>query len=232
MPVGPTGFTYTTYQSALVTQIPSLASDPNFQTILSVCIDYAELSINRDLQFLVMRGSLPLGSTTGGTATVSVPTTVVVLEALGYGAAVTPITASSRDYILSVYGGATQGPPKYYAAIGGASGADWVPAQAVLLGPVPDQAYPITAYCTQRQAPLSATNTTTFISQNLPDLFWAASMIYLAGYNRNFGAMSDDPRQAVSWEAEYARLLKGAQVEEASKRFRADGSSVQPASGG
>ena len=231
MPVGPTGFTYASYQSALVTQIPSLVNDSNFQTILPTCIDYAELSINRDLQFLVMHGALPLGSTTGGVNTVSVPTTVVVLEALGYGAGLTPITATSRDYILSVYGAATQGPPQYFAAIGGASGANWTPAQQVLLGPTPDHAYAITAYCTQREAPLSASHTTTFISQNLPDLFWAASMIFMAGYNRNFGAMADDPRQAISWETEYARLLKGAQVEEASKRFRDGLAAPQPAMG-
>ena len=213
----PTGYTYQSYQNAVVTQIPSLTDDPNFQTMLPDAIDYAELSIYRDLDFLAMHGTVALGNTSVGVATVAVPSSVVVLEALQF--AGTPLTPASRDYIQAVYAGAATGTPLCFATIGAASGADWTPATAVLLGPTPNAASAVTAYATERQAPLSASNTTTFISTQLPDLFWAASMIFFAGYNRNFGQMSDDPRQALSWSAEYQRLLHGASREEIRKKF-------------
>lgn len=215
----PTGFTYSSYQAAVVTQIPSLPNDPNFQTMLPEAIDYAELTICRDLDLVAAHGLLSLGNASIGTATLAVPSTVVVLESLTYGTNSTAITPASQDYIRSVYAGAANGPPERFALIGSASGTPWALGMQVLLGPAPDAAYPMTAYVTQRPDPLSATNTTTFISLNLPDLFWAASMIFWSGYNRNFGMMSDDPRQATSWSAEYQRLRDGAAKEEVRKKF-------------
>jgi hypothetical protein len=74
---------------------------------------------------------------------------------------------------------------------------------------------------------LSATNTTTFISNYLPDVFIMASMIYVSGYQRNFGRANDDPQMAVSYESQYQALLKSALVEEARKKFDASGWSSQ-----
>jgi hypothetical protein len=226
----PTGFTYDSFQAAVVTQIPSLVADTNFQIILPDAIDYAELSIYRDLDFLALHGLLPLGNMTIGAPTLAVPSSVVVLESLFYGASQIPVVPASLEYIQAVYAGAANGPPVNFMTIGAASGGNWTPATQIIVGPAPDQAYPMTGYVTERQAPLSETNPTTFISLNLPDVFWAASMIFLAGYNRNFGAQSDDPRQAVSWSAEYQRLLHGADREELRKKFLAEngGSRVTP----
>jgi hypothetical protein len=217
----PTGLTYTTYQSAVATQIPTITSDPNFTAMVPVSIDYAELSIYRDLDFLALHGSLALGAATVGINTQAVPTGVVVLESLFYGTNNVPATPASQDYIRTVYAGASNGPPECFAVTGAATGAGWVPALQVLLGPAPDQTYTLTGYGTERQAPLSATNTTTWISQNLPDLFFAAAMIFWSGYNRNFGAQQDDPRQAVSWLEEYCRILEKLNREETRKKFMA-----------
>jgi hypothetical protein len=70
-----------------------------------------------------------------------------------------------------------------------------------------------------RPSPLSASNTTTFISQFLPDLFMAAAMREAAGWMKNYGAQSDDPKQALSWDAIYTNLLPSAKLEENRKRF-------------
>lgn len=228
----PTGFSYDSYQAAVVTQIPSFTTDPNFQTILPDAIDYAELTINRDLDFLAMHGLLALGNTAIGTNLVAVPSAVVVLESLFYGTTNTPVTPASQDYIRTVFAGASNGPPVNFVPIGAATGAGWTPGTQLLLGPAPDAVYPLTGYVTQRQAALSDNNPTTFISLNLPDLFWSASMIFFAGYNRNFGAQGqvDDAGQAVTWRAEYTRLLHGAEVEEARKKFMAqNGTAKMPA---
>ena len=76
---------------------------------------------------------------------------------------------------------------------------------------------------TYRPNSLSATNTTTFISQYLPDVFIMASMIYISAYQRNFGRANDDPQMAITYESQYQALLKGASVEESRKKFEASG---------
>lgn len=202
-----------------MTQIPTVITDPNFVTMLPNSIDYAELSIYRDLDFLALHGPTSLGTSTVGLNTLGVSPSVVVLEELYYGPNETPITPLSQAAIRAIYAGAPNGPPQYFAVIGHAAGG-WVPSVQVLLGPAPDQAYNFIAYVTERQPPLSATNTTTFISQELPDLFWAAAMIYWAGYLKSFGSMADDPKLAISWEGEYQRLLKSANTEEMRKKFQ------------
>jgi hypothetical protein len=54
-----------------------------------------------------------------------------------------------------------------------------------------------------------------------------ASMIYISGYQRNFGRANDDPQMAVTYESQYQALLKGAAIEEARKKFEAAGWSSQ-----
>lgn len=215
----PTGFTWTSYQAAVVTQIPSLVDDENFQTMLPDAIDYAELSLYRDLDFLALHGTISLGNATVGTPTVAVPSSVVVLETLYF--AGVPLTPASRDYIQAIYAGAANGVPLYFATLGAASGAGWTPTTEVLMGPAPNAASAVSAYVTQRQAPLSATNTETFISMQLPDAFWSASMIFWSAYTKNFGAQADDPKMAMSWSSEYQRIIHGANKEELRKKFMA-----------
>lgn len=217
----PTGYTYASYQAAVVTQIPSLVSDTNFTTMLPNSIDYAELCCYRDLDFLPLKGPVSFGSATIGTPELTWPSGLTVLEMLYQGANKIEITPASLSFIRSCYGlGATRGVPQYFAVQGNIGSGT---ALQVVLGPPPDATYAISGYGTVRPAPLSGTNTTTWLSQNVPDLFWAAAMIYWAGYNRNYGAMSDDPRQAISWESEYQRLLKSAGLEEARRKFESQG---------
>ena len=71
--------------------------------------------------------------------------------------------------------------------------------------------------------PLSAANTTTWISTYMPDLFIMASMIYVSAYQRNFGRVNDDPAMAQTYEGQYMALLNGAKMEEFRKRFQASG---------
>jgi hypothetical protein len=229
----PTGFNWTSYQAALVTQIPSLVTDPNFITILPACIDYAELSIARDLDLFSARGLLDLGALTIGTPTLTVSNSIIVAEQLFYIAPAggrVPITPMSDAALNAIYGTATPGPPLAWTFMPMTQ----LPTttlfppivtvqpvvQQIEVGPSPDAAYDIQCMGLLRPLTLSAANPTTYISLNYPDLFWAASMIFLAGYNRNFGAQSDDPRQALSWESEYSRLLKSALVEEERKKMR------------
>src|SRR5262249_50920091 len=101
--------------------------------------------------------------------------------------------------------------------------------RSLLLGPAPDQPYGLEVYGTQRPTPLSSANTTTWISQNLPELFIGASMVFSAGFQRDFGAQSETPQMGGSWESQYQTLLKNVNVAEHRKKYQAEGwSNTQP----
>jgi len=47
----------------------------------------------------------------------------------------------------------------------------------------------------------------------------AATMIFLSGYMRNFGAESDNPQMAQSWENQYKALMATASVDSMRQKF-------------
>lgn len=57
-----------------------------------------------------------------------------------------------------------------------------------------------------------------WIHVHTADLFVAAAMVFMSGYQKNFGAQADDPKMAMSWETQYQALLRGAMDEEARKK--------------
>lgn len=225
--------------TSYITQIATMAvveeSNADFLKILPQMITYAENRIYRELDFLFTSAASTAYSVSAGSRTISVPAgqfpdgTLVVPEQINLitpagtsnpnlGTRV-PLTPTTKEFLDAVYGSSSStGQPQY-----------WVPFNdyTFLVGPYPNATYTVEIVGTYRPASLSATNTTTFISLNLPDLFIMASMIYVSAYQRNFGRANDDPQMAVTYESQYQALLKGAMVEEARKKFEASGWSSQ-----
>jgi hypothetical protein len=218
---------YTTYINTIATLAVATTGDVNFTTILPSVIDYAEQRCYRDLdlQNTVVRQTTTL---TAGTRTIGLPTsggTFVVVDEINV---ITPSTATtadsgtrnpmmplhkeSLDYMWPSVTGSTA--PTYFAMITDGT---------AIVGPWPDATYTIEVVGTVRPAKLSTAVLTTVLTWYFPDLFVAASMVYVAGYQRDFGAQVDDPKIGVSWEMQYQALLKGAQVEETRKKFGAEG---------
>lgn len=219
-----TGLTYSQY----VTQIATLAvveeANPAFVTILPQMITYAENRIYRDLDFLFTSVANTAYTTSNTSRIVAVPQgTFVVPEQINL---ITPAGETDPDQgnritLLPVT-------KEYLDAVWGNSQAKGVPVTfapfddyTFLLGPYPDDVYTCEIVGTIRPDSLSANNTTTFISLYLPDLFIMASMIYVSGYQRNFGRANDDPQMAVTYESQYQALLVGAKDEENRKKFEA-----------
>jgi len=73
---------------------------------------------------------------------------------------------------------------------------------------------------TIRPTPLSVSNTTTFLTNYLSDLFFAACMSSVSGYMRDYGTQADDPKLAMSWENQYAQRLASANREEMMRKFQ------------
>ena len=226
----------TTMQTMLV--IPTDNVDNNFLTILPRMIEYAELRIYRELDFLSTLASQTT-ALTANNRNCTLPSNVIVPQSMNV---ITPVGAASADagtrnplqrlsieMVNALYpatGTATV--PKFFAVIGAPTISTTITAGAytILVAPTPDAAYKLEVVGTVRPTPLSAANTTTFITNNLPDLFIAASMVFGTGYQQNFGAQSDNPQMAGSWEAQFQALKIGVNIEEL--RRKAESVSWEP----
>jgi len=226
---------YNSYVQQIATMAVVPTTDTNYQIILPQMISYAELRMQRDLDFLSTQISNSSYSLTASSSTLTIPTsafvvmeTFEVIDGSGNSAPLLPVT---KEFIQNVYGtGSSTGLPQYFAVYGGDSATTGLTSQNMIIGPIPDLNYSIRLTGTVRSAPLSATNTQTYISVYLPDMFIMASMIYISAYQRNFGRMNDDPQMAQSYEGQYQALKASALVEENRKKFEAAAwSSYSPA---
>ena len=228
-----TGLTYSTYKTQIATLAVVAETDTNFLEVLPQTITYAENRMCRDLDFLSTTVSDTSYSLFAGNRNVTVPagTFVTIQEAniLLPAGATDPETSTrlamlptTKEFLNTVYtsiSGASV--PQYFAMFNQSS---------FIVGPWPDNNYTVELIGTQRPASLSVDNPETFISLYLPDLFIMASMIYISGYQRNFGRQSDDPSMAQSYESQYKALMSGAMIEEARKKFQSGAwSSMSPA---
>jgi hypothetical protein len=109
-------------------------------------------------------------------------------------------TLDRRDasYLLEVDDGLI-GPPRFWAE---------PMAGQIVVYPAPDQAYLLRMEYEGRPPALSEANTTTWLATFAPDLFFAACMSAVTGFQKNFGAQADNPQAAMSWEAMYGNALK------------------------
>lgn len=222
--------TYSQYQTDLATLMATTTTDPNFVQILPLCIDYAELSCYRDLDLSATIVTDSSANVTANVRTFTLPSTngrFVTVDGINIFTPVSttttrnPVTPVSRSVVDALWPSSTVGnavPTMFHWLKDGNAGS-----QTVIFGPAPDQAYTVEVIGTIRPTALSATNTTTFLSNYFDDLFMAASMIFMSGYQKNFGAQSDDPRMSASWKEEYARILAACSVEEARKKFSSQG---------
>lgn len=208
--------------------------DAAFNNIIPQMLNYAELRIQRDLDLLqsqVENSTYALATGTNKLA-ISVNDFVTLQTvAVTVSGVTNPLLPVTKEFLQNVYGssaGATV--PMYFAVYGGDLATFGNTSQNIIVGPWPDQNYPVVLTGTVRMQSLYANATpslansgTTFISTYLPDLLVMASMVYISAFQRNFGRMSDDPNMAQSYESQYQTLLKGAGVEEYRKKFQASG---------
>ena len=222
--------TYATWTAALANFLVIPISDTNFQAALTNIIDYAEQQSYRDLDLLNTvytdssvaltagnRNFAEATSTTNGPFLVTQELNVITPAGTTNPDLGTrnPLLPASKEMLDFLYPSSTgSGTPQYFAPIN---------QNNFIVGPWPDQNYTVEVVGTQRPAPLSASNTTTLLTTYFPDVFLNASLVYGAGFLKNFGAAQDDPQSGVSWKTLYDAALKSAMSEEARKKFQAQG---------
>lgn len=231
-----TGLTYSQYVTELANLAVVDATDANFVTNLPQCITYAENRIYRELDLLSTVTASTGYSLTGNTRSLTFPLDAfVTLQEVNV---ITPVgvsdpNAGTRNTLLpttkfwldTVYGSGTGATvPRFFAMLN---------QNTVIVGPWPDANYSVELVGTVRPASLSSSNSTTFISLYLPDLFLAASMVFISGYQRDFAlstSQPNDPQMPINWESQYEKLKQAALVEEYRKKFEAGGwTSMSPA---
>jgi hypothetical protein len=226
-------YNYTQFVTTLSTMLVVPSTDPNFLAVLPNIIDDGEQRCYRELDLLstVVRDSS--AALTANSRSFTLPNDLGqfvvtngfnVYTPVGTTTTRNQLVPTTRDYLDAVWGNeasaSTPSIPNRYAMITD---------QQIIVGPPPDAAYTIEVIGTIRPTPLSATNATTVLTLYLPDLFLSACLVFSSGYLKNYGAASDDPKMAMSWEAHYQEELKSANVEEIRKKYAAQGwSSMQP----
>lgn len=215
--------TYATWVATISNLTVIDAADPDFMQILPECIDDAEQRMYRDLD-LLSTVTRQTGTLAVGTRTFNLPTTSGRFVVTNGFNVITPSSATnpdlgtrnpltqvSRDVLDILWPSTTGATLPTLAAM--------ITDQQIIVGPAPSEAFTIEVVGTIRPTPLSASNTSTYLTLYLPDLLVAASMAFMSGYMRNFGAQADNPQMAMSWETKYKTQLTSANVEEQRKRW-------------
>lgn len=224
--------TYTSYVATLssLTLIPS--DNSRFQSVLPSCIDYAEQRIYRELDLIAEDVSDASATTTPNDRRFTLPTSKGTFQIITEINIITPAGSTpqngtrhpcvptSRSFLDWSWPDTTGASiPTQFCYFTQANLAGFTQSDNIIFGPWPDQAYTVEVIGKIIPTPLSVSNTQTFLSLYLPDLFIAASMVFMNGAMKNFGGQSDDPRQALSWEQVYNEQKASAMTWEARKRF-------------
>lgn len=199
---------YTEIEEALRTLLVIPSTDTDWADILPSVINDAEGRIYKDMDFLATRAVNTATAFTSGNREKPVPSTFVVLETVGYvsGSNTIPLREVSLEFINSYWPArATTGTPLYWSR---------KDESTIVVAPTPASTNTVEFTGKERPTALSSGNPNTYISDNHPELMIAACMVFALGYQRDFGAQSDDPRSAVSWEAVYQERLKSTMAEE------------------
>lgn len=212
--------TYSQFVTTVANLLAVPETNPDFVQILPTAIDYAEGRIYRHFAFLRTTTVNSTGTLSPNTRSFTLPTQAggpfEVIDRInvlsnGVRSGLTPV---SRDVLDTFWPSAT------------AQAATDVPTmfametdQVIVVGPPPGSSITLEVIGTITPTPLSASNTTTYLSTVYPELFVAASMIFLSGWQKNFGPQADNPAQAISWESQYQSLLEGVDQVDARQKF-------------
>src|ERR1700677_2228650 len=177
---------YSTFVATIANLMVVPTDDPYFQQIIPAMIADSEQRMYRELDLLDTIVRDTGGSLTANSRTFTLPQTFGMFIVTNNFNIFTPVGTQtsrhqlvpvSRDWMDYVWPNeastTTPSIPTYYAPITD---------QIFIVGPPPDAAYTMEVIGTIRPAPLSSANTTTYLTNVLPDIFVAACMIFASGY--------------------------------------------------
>lgn len=191
------------------------ATNANWQAALPTIILLGERRIYRDLDLLTTVVT-DTGTTLANQRAFTLPQNVGVFDVLESvnllnGTDRTPLTKISREVMDALFPNSVTGiSPTRYAPLTD---------QIILLGPSPGGVYTLECVGTVTPETLSGTNTTNFLTDELPDLLFSSCMLALTGYQQNWGAQADNPQMGKSWNDDYKERLETAVSDENRRKF-------------
>ncbi len=182
---------WTTTYSGLVSILEEYTEDDSteFSSQVQGCINRAEERLLKDLDLSIFNKSNST-TTASGSSTTSKPVKTVPTLSIWFTAAAAPAIRKSHDFIQA-YGGS--GRPLYF----------FEDKDDIYWAPVPDDNYAIVVRQIARPTPLSASNTTNWLTDNVADLLLWASLV-------ESEAFLLAPERVVEFQAYYAALLGAA----------------------
>lgn len=200
---------YNQYVQAVQLLVDVPDSDTDFTTLVPRMIEYAELRLFRELDF-IHTTTTSTASLTANVRDVAIPSDIIIVRSanLVTPSATAPAAGIRRpmlrvgyDFVDSYWpaaGTSVAGVyPKFFALLSDTE---------AVVAPTPDAAYQVEFVGTFRPAPLSEDNPETFLSVNLPDIFLTASLIFASDDQQ------DDATRAM-YEKQYAEQLVGVNIE-------------------
>lgn len=212
--------TYSTYVTTLANLLVVPEDDDPFVEILPSIIDYAEGRIYRDLDLLanvVVDSSSSVNANTRN-ATLPIPSqgTYQIIDQINLieSSSRTPLTPVSREVLDLLW-------PSSTAASASTRPVLFAMTSNTVVSFGPPSGATVTLEYLGRVKPtaLSASNTSTYLTNQIPELFVAASMVFASGWQKNFGNTADDPGSAMSWESQYNKLLADSDQDAARAKF-------------
>ena len=214
--------TYDSFVASLANLMVVDPATPEFEIFIPDCIQYSEKRIYRELDVI--------DTVWMSEATLTPGNRLFVPPPARYGSYITyqgmnivipnplqriQLQPVSLSYLNAVWGTPNNsGVPHYFGVFR---------QDSVIVGQWPDKAYTIEVLGTYRPEPLSATHPETYLTQYLPDLFLAASVVFASGYMKDFGSQADAPQQSQSWENQYQLLSKSANLETLRQKYAGPG---------
>ncbi len=212
----------------------SLADNLDFQNSLPMFSQYAEARMYKELIFLATRTTEESAQFNAGSAYFPLDllqNPIIVVEGF---AAITPAGSTSEtgtrwefdpvslDMVDMCFptSSITSAPDDASTAIRYWSMYD---NHTIKYGPTMDAAYTASVTGIFSPTPLSEDYPDTYLTLNWMPQFIACSMISVTGWMRNYGAQSDDPKMAQSWDSQYQALSQSMILEEQRRRGSATG---------
>lgn len=216
-------YTYSEWLTTVANLLVIDEADTDFLQYAPRAIEYAEQRMYRELDLLYTFISSDAGSTVAGTREFTLPSGTIVVNNINIitpaatapeAGARNPVVPVTREYLDAVYGNSSsslRGVPINFAMLTNTT---------IAFGPWPDAAYHVEVSRTYRPDPLSASNTSTILTQYAPDAFLSATMInFQSGYQRDGTTQSDAPGDAVNWANQYRDQMASLVVEDFRMKF-------------
>jgi hypothetical protein len=220
---------YATFTQRLRSLLVVSGDDGDWAAFLPAIIEASELRILRDLDPLIQRtyaiSQFASDFDTAGNALISTPDDLLICRWVavflpsGTQQQRFPLARREETWLNDYWPDRSQtGIPAFYCLLS---------TSELLVAPTPNSPCIVEMGYVARPLLLSQFNQTSWVSYWYPDLLLYAAAVIGAGYIKNYGAGSDDPTQAMYWEARYQDSLGKAAVEE-KRRRGAEWSDVSP----